>query len=165
MIYSNLDRLFMLSRKCHTFISPARWLTFNILSVMSRSHFFSHDPFLSLRSWFIGTPFDTTRLHPFIHDPFTFFQLRFVHTYTVTIRLLLLVTTRLQFFLSQPIWNLSVTTICTHWSRPVSNFSVTIHSQPSGHDHLQSFKHDHLHHFDHNPFARFRSKFISCFRS
>ena len=27
MIYSNLDRLFMLSRKCHTLISPAPWLT------------------------------------------------------------------------------------------------------------------------------------------
>ena len=73
MIYSNLDRLFMLSRKGHTLISPAPWLTFNILSAMSRSHFFSHNLLLPLRSWFIGTPLDTIRLHPFIHDPFTFF--------------------------------------------------------------------------------------------
>ena len=138
MIYSNLDRLFMLSKKCHTLISPAPWLAFNILSVMSRSHFFSHDPFLPLRSWFIGTPLDTTRLHPFIHDLFTFFQLRSVHTHSVTIRFLLLVTTRLHFF-------------------------VTTHLQSFGHDHLHPLVTTRLQFFGHDPFATSRSRSIRNF--
>ena len=165
MIDYNLDRLLMLSRKGHTLISPAPGLTFNILSVMSRSHFFSHNPFLPIRSWFIGTPLYTTRLHPFIHDPFTLIRLWSVYSFW---------SRHVCTFLSQSICNLPVTTICTLWSRPVCNFSVTIHSQPLGHDPFATSRSrpfaifqtwpfaplsiiTHLHAFGHNPFVPFLS--------
>ena len=101
---------------------------------MSRSHFFSHDPFLPLRPWFIGTLLDTTRLHSSVtsHDTFALF----CHS-------------SFAIFRSRPFAPFGHDPIATFRSRSNRNLSVTIQSQPFGHDHL--------HPFGQNQFAPFWS--------
>ena len=97
-------------------------------------HTYGYDSYAPFQSRPIHTLSVTNRSHPFGYDPITPI---FGHEpFTL--------------FRSQPIRNFLITTICTLWSWHVCNFSVTIHSQPFGHDHL--------HPFSHNPFAPFWSR-------
>lgn len=116
------------------------YITNIIFSMMSRWHFFSHDPFLPFWSWSISTYLITSRSHTFSHDQFTLFRLRSVHTFRLRSVYTLLVTTCLHFF-------------------------VTIHLQSFSNDHLHPLVTIHLQFFCHDPFVNFRSQPFVIFRT